>query len=337
VRRRSLSAAVLLFASCFAPQQDVPVQTCAKCPEGTSGGGRSSGAATGGNAAGSSTGGMGNSSGGTAGGGSSSGTSSGGSTGGPVDAGPPTGTVCPPGSIMFGGGIQDLCQSLALHGRVPLGGVQVDTLPFWGAAVSDDDGGYTICMKPSTNTTLWYRKAAYIDSYSAEFNLNTGTPLFPIEGDNAMVCQTAISSYETQLPQLNPSLGAVFALWTPISDTPPCGGELDGGDAGLVSGLSGWTFVGSPAAGGSAPDGGWPVGYFDYSGVLQSSGMTFATGEALIYNIDPSVGYIKISATKPGYTQQCPLLNTNGLGGFTGRVIVTPNAYAFFPYGVGLP
>ncbi|HUB09348.1 MAG TPA: hypothetical protein VMB50_20255 [Myxococcales bacterium] len=342
MRRRSLSAAVLLFASCFAPQQDVPVQTCAKCPEGTSGGGRSSGASTGGSAAGSSTGGVGSSSGGTAGGSSSSGGnasggSTGGTTGGPADAGPLTGTVCPDGSVPFGGFIQDLCQSLAVHGKVPLGGVQVATLPPWGANVSSPDGGYSICLQPDTRTTLLYSKSGYIDAYSAQVEVNAGTPINGVEGTIAMVCNSAIAAYEAQtslVPPFDPGKAAVYVLWAPLELTSPCGGEEDGGDAGLVSDQAGWTFQAFLADGGLPPDGGWPVGYFDYSGALQSSGQTFASGQALIYDIDPSAGYIMIQATKPGYTALCPLLDTSGVGGFTGLVSVEPNAFSFFPYAV---
>ena len=241
---------------------------------------------------------------------------------GPVDGGPLTGEVCPAEAILFPGKVQDLCESLSEGTLVPLDGVQISTLQPYSATVSSDGGQYMACLPPNQPTTLRYSLAGYETSYAAELQIATPLVTGNIEILTSMVCSSAVQNYFREVPQFDINLGTAYVVMISASDTPPCNDP----DAGLA----GWSFTATLVDGGVGDGGPWPTAYFDATWTLQAVSSTFSTGQALVYNIDPSVEYVAIQASNPQLESQCQPLNS--FVGFTGRGYVAPNSFDFYPW-----
>lgn len=241
---------------------------------------------------------------------------------GPVDGGPLTGEVCPAGAIFFPGKISDLCETVSEGTVVPLDGVQVSTLQPYSATVSRDGGQYVACLPPNQPTTLRYTLPGYETSYGPELLFATPLPTGNIEIQTSMACSAAVQNYSREVPQFDLNLGAVFVAMVSVSTLPPCKDP----DAGLA----GWSYTATLVDGGVGDGGPWPTAYFDPTWTLQAVSSTFSTGQALVYNIDPSVEYVAIQASNPQLDSQCQPLNS--FIGFTGRGYVAPNAFDFYPW-----
>ncbi|MHB8417294.1 MAG: hypothetical protein ACYDCL_04405 [Myxococcales bacterium] len=313
----------MLSASCFAPQRDIPVPGCAKCRPAGSGSSGSAGST-----------GAGSSSGGATGGGSS-----GGSSGGTLaDAGPDggiplTGEVCPDGSVTFPAQtsisgpatLYDFCASVELQGPVPLAGAQVATLPPWGATITAADGTYSICVQPNTPTTLVYSKPSYLTTYGPQLLLQPATITYGPQGDAYLVCQSEVTNYEQDAPLYDPSLATVITDYHSLSGQAPCGGHSTLSDGGMVANAAGWTFAPITTDGGDA---GGLTAYFDDTYTLQLAPATFDIGIALTINLDPGLGFVSMTGSKPGVTDcQAPLLP-----GFTGLVQVASGVFSYYLY-----
>lgn len=229
--------------------------------------------------------------------------------------------ACPAGSVTFPGKVLDLCESIATGDDVPLDGVEVSTLQPYSQTVTSDGGLYVACVPSGVPTTLVYRLAGYVTSYDAEV-LET-TPLPPvIKLPTALGCSAGIKNYFQEFPQFNPNLAMVYVAMASASSLPPCYDP----DAGL----SGWSFTATLPDGGIGDGGPWPAVYFDLTGTLQAVSSTFKGGEAMIFNIDPSVEYVAVQGTNPQLDKLCPTVD--GALGFTGRAYVAGGAIDFYPW-----
>jgi hypothetical protein len=122
---------------------------------------------------------------------------------------------------------------------------------------------------------------------------------------------------------MNLKKAAVYSAMLSVTMAPPC----DDPDAGFA----GWTFEATLPDGGLGPGGPWPAGYFDNSGDLQLVASTFDVGRALMYNVDPSVGYVSVQASNPAIPTGCEQIDVDIIG-FTGRVFVASGAFSFYPW-----
>ena len=188
--------------------------------------------------------------------------------------------------------------------------------------MSADGGFYVACLPPGVPTTLQYTMAGYETGYLAEFELTAPIPGKSNIGEAWMLCSSAVKNYGTEDPQFNTGLPFVYALVLSLQGLPPCGGP-DGG-------LAGWALSASPADGGDDDGGYWPAAYLDPSGTIQSVGSTLPNGEGFVYDIDPSVGFVTVSASKPSVANECLPLDPDV--GLTGRVHVAANTFSFFPW-----
>jgi hypothetical protein len=251
--------------------------------------------------------------------------------GGPVDSGAPlTGQVCPPSSISFSGKVLDLCATETIGSDVPLDGVQVATLEPYSATETADGGKYTVCMPPGVPATLVFSAPDYVTLYMPEMILTQALGTFgqgSAVGNIRLPCPSGIQAYATEIPTLNPALPLLYVQIDSISNLAPCGGKPDAGP----SPFSGWVVTASVADDGGLDDGGaWPIGYLDTSDDLQSVASSFATGEAVIYDIDPSADYLSVQATSATLSGTCGTFDPNF--GFDGRIHVAPNAVSVYPW-----
>jgi hypothetical protein len=255
--------------------------------------------------------------------------------GGPFDAGgdagssdagfdaglPLTGNVCPTGSLIVGGETTDACAGQSLHAYVPLAGVQVATLQPYSATLSDSNGKYSICVPPIGPFTLVFTMPTYVTAYEAEFVSSSLLPaafLFEVQ----MLCESALHTYVLQEPLFNANEASVASELLSVSGTSPC--------YTADAGYSGWSFQATLPDGGAGPGGPWPTDYIDASGDLQSVATSAGDGEALMYNIDPSVGYVSVTASNSALQSACPPLDADV--GFTGRLYVAPSSLSFYPW-----
>ncbi len=144
-----------------------------------------------------------------------------------------------------------------------------------------------------------------------------------------LICDAAVQSYEQQAPQYDPSKSSLYVLIYSLTGGAPCAIPADGGLA--KPDLSGWSVAVEAADGGAL---GAPIAYLDTSYNPQSATTTFSTGAAIAYDVDPSLGFVTVQATKAGVQDathdQCPLLLPQG--DFTGLVAVGAGQFGFFPY-----
>jgi hypothetical protein len=243
---------------------------------------------------------------------------------GEEDAGEPdSGSLpaCPAGSVTFPGKVLDLCESIATGDDVPLDGVLVSTLQPYSQTVTSDGGLYVACIPNGVPTTLVYTRPGYVTSYDAEVVETTPLPS-NVKIPTSLACTAGIANYFKELTAFNPNLGMVYIAMASASNQAPC----EPPDAGL----SGWTFTATLPDGGTGDGGPWPAAYFDSTGTLQSVPATLAGGEAMIFNIDPGVGYVTVQGTNPVIGSQCPTVDA--ALGFTGRVYVAGGAIDFYPW-----
>jgi hypothetical protein len=206
---------------------------------------------------------------------------------------------------------------------VPIDGVQIATLAPYSATISADGGYYTACLPPGEPATLQFSMPGYVTAYLAELNLTMELPFGANNvGMASMLCSSAEQNFATEVTGFDSDDAIVFSELLSISNIPPCGG-VDGG-------LAGWIFAAAPADGGMYDAGSWEVAYIDASGTLESIGSTLDDGEAVMFNIDPSVQYVTVTASKAAVGNLCPTLNA--AAHLTGRVYVAPHSFSVIPW-----
>jgi hypothetical protein len=234
---------------------------------------------------------------------------------GQPDSGPLTGQVCPAGSVLFSGSIEDLCQTQIAGQQVPLDGVQIATLPPYSATMSSDGGLYVACLPPGEPVTLQFTKPSYVPGYLAEVALTAPLPV-PVPFPFPLFCNALLGSYFQEVPSLNTKLGAVYILVLGAAGDHPCG----------LTDYSGWSFTATLVDGGLGDGGPWPTGYIDPSETLELAPTTFWNGQAMAFNIDPAAQYVAVHGGNPDAGTDC--LPINAELGFTGRSYVAAGAFS---------
>lgn len=228
--------------------------------------------------------------------------------------------LCPSGSVQLAGTVLDGCATHSEGTNVPLPGVQVSTLQSYSSTVSDSRGQFVACLPPGQPTTLQFSLATYVTTYLAEVSLTASPPpgnelLFE------MLCNSLVKNYAAEEPTFTPSKASVFVSLNTGSSTgiQQCASDAGEGNTTWPKGeLEGWSFS---AAGATS--------YLDESGNLQAVAASFDTGEAVVYNIDPSAQYVRLAGVNPALDVQFPLANS--ALGLTGRIYVAGEPSATSP------
>ena len=264
------------------------------------------------------------------------GTSSGGA-GGELDCSQvsaETDAGCPSGTVLLYGQTYDLCATLEGEGsvRVPLPGSQVQIngcTDFW--VLTDPKGTFNLCVPPGQNIDPIFTAPEFATGNMAEVNLTQNLGYTGQRGGVFLVCDSLLQQYEQTAVGFDLNQGAVLILVLSLSESAPCGMNAKGSVD-----LSGWQVEPSLPDGG-VPAHAWQIAYLDNQGTpVTSQSTTFTDGYAIIYNIDPSIDQLQISATRPmddaGLLAACPFQNASY--GFTGLVRVSPGAFGYFPLGL---
>ena len=191
----------------------------------------------------------------------------------------------------------------------------------YSSTVSDSRGQFVACLPPGQPTTLQFSLATYVTTYLAEVSLTASPPpgnelLFE------MLCNSLVKNYAAEEPTFTPSKASVFVSLNTGSSTgvQQCASDAGRGANHLAKGeLNGWSFSGAGV-----------TSYLDESVDLQAVASTFATGEAVVYNIDPSAQYVRLAGLNPALDVQLSLANS--ALGLTGRIYVVGGAFSYAPW-----
>ena len=222
---------------------------------------------------------------------------------------------------MLNGITTDGCAGASFHAQVPLPGVQVATLQPYSAAISDANGLYSICIQPNTPTTLVFTLPSYVTAYEAEFE-DTGLVPASFSLEAQMLCDGALRAFALQEPSFDTGDPTVVSEVLSVSLSAPCDSP--------TTGYSGWTFQATLLDGGVGPGGPWPTDYIDPSGDLLSVASSTSYGDGIIFDVDPNLEWVTVTATNPALATDCPTLDPEV--GFTGRLYVAPGAVSFYPW-----
>ena len=179
------------------------------------------------------------------------------------------------------------------------------------AAVTEPCGVYRFCVDAGQLLTPNFQVDGFFSQELATLDISSPPTHLDNEGANGLnlLCNQLLNGLTAVTPALDPSLALVIVSINVEAETAPCidrtewSFSLFGPDGGLVD----------------AP-------YFFINSILpsQDDGGTGASGAQIFYNLDPNLGEVTVSGTRPNNTNpdggvSCPELSTTDAQ-FTGSV-----------------
>lgn len=238
------------------------------------------------------------------------------SSGSTTAAGPDSG--CAPGQAQFTSTTDDLCGALQnqMFAGHPAIGVAVTTEPSFGPAVfSDQNGQFSLCVDEGvTFATFFDAGSAYAPMQLELQNLTSNQIFLAGFGGVTLICPSVLQVLQGKLQSYDPAEASVVIGVTSISNEAQCQRQ-------------GWVVTATLPDGG-APSTPWPLVYIDYTGGVYTAGTTLGDGLAFVYNIDPSISSLRVSAQSIDAGFGCAPVPNSGL---TGLIDVTPQFFGFYP------